>query len=89
MKIESASITVVTAQLANARRFYQQHFAARPLFDCGWYVVLRSNNRPELCLMEPQKILLCICLPATKDRLQQASLTIIVVSKMAYDANLP
>ena len=55
MKIESASITVVTAQLAEARRFYQQHFAARPLFDCGWYVVLRLSNGQELCLMEPQE----------------------------------
>ncbi len=28
MKIESASLTVVTAKVAEARRFYEQHFAA-------------------------------------------------------------
>ena len=54
MTIESVSITVVTPHLAEARRFYEQHFGASPLFDCGWYVVLRLGNGQELCFMEPQ-----------------------------------
>jgi catechol 2,3-dioxygenase-like lactoylglutathione lyase family enzyme len=48
-------MTVVTSKLATTRRFYETHFDARPIFDCGWYVVLRfdsSGTGPEICLME-------------------------------------
>ncbi|WP_419659108.1 glyoxalase/bleomycin resistance protein/dioxygenase [Desulfosarcina variabilis str. Montpellier] len=57
MKIQSASMTIVTSKLPETRHFYETHFDARPLFDCGWYVVLRlgvSGSGPEVCLMEPK-----------------------------------
>lgn len=54
MTINAVSTTIITPQLDASRRFYQQHFAARPLFDCGWYVVLRLGTGHELCLMAPQ-----------------------------------
>jgi len=57
MSIRSASITIVTSTLPETRRFYETHFRARPVFDCGWYVVLRldsSGSGAEICLMEPQ-----------------------------------
>lgn len=56
--IESASVTIVTRKLSETRRFYEENFDARPVFDCGWYVVLRLNespSKPELCLMEPKE----------------------------------
>ena len=57
MEIRSASTTIVTSTLPETRRFYEEHLGARPVFDCGWYVVLRfglSGPGPEICLMEPQ-----------------------------------
>ncbi|PVY70108.1 glyoxalase/bleomycin resistance protein/dioxygenase superfamily protein [Tamilnaduibacter salinus] len=57
MTIESASMTIVTENLPETRRFYETHFSARPVFDCGWYVVLRMtapHQEPEICLMSPQ-----------------------------------
>lgn len=57
MKIDSASVTIVTEHLADTRHFYETHFDAWASFDCGWYVVLklgRDPTAPELCLMEPR-----------------------------------
>jgi len=50
-------MTIVTTKLPETRQFYEAHFGARPIFDCGWYVVLRldsSGSGPEICLMEPK-----------------------------------
>lgn len=57
MTFRSASVTLITRDLIATRKFYEQHFEAQPLFDCGWYVVLRlgAKGAPELCLMEPQQ----------------------------------
>lgn len=58
MLIKSASITIVTQSLRDTRKFYEDHFNARPVFDCGWYVVLRlttSYQEPEICLMSPKE----------------------------------
>ena len=58
MSIKSASLTIVTQNLADTRKFYEDHFNARPVFDCGWYVVLRLTTpyqEPEICLMSPQE----------------------------------
>ncbi|MBS97539.1 MAG: glyoxalase [Oceanospirillaceae bacterium] len=58
MSIESASITIVTQNLPDTRKFYESHFNARPVFNCGWYVVLKlttSYQAPEICLMSPQE----------------------------------
>jgi uncharacterized glyoxalase superfamily protein PhnB len=56
MTVQAACPTIVTRQLAEARRFYAEHFNAHVSFDCGWYVVLRLSgpDGPELCLMEPR-----------------------------------
>ena len=57
MNIQSASLTIVTHKLPDTRAFYETHFSALPVFDCGWYVVLRlntSDSSAEICLMEPQ-----------------------------------
>jgi catechol 2,3-dioxygenase-like lactoylglutathione lyase family enzyme len=57
MDIETASVTFTTTHLLEVRRFYEQHWGAKTVFDCGWYVVLRLagvETGPELCLMEPR-----------------------------------
>ena len=57
MNILTASVTFTTSRLSEARRFYEQHFDAKAIFDCGWYVVLRlegADAGPEVCLMEPR-----------------------------------
>ncbi|MBY6063671.1 VOC family protein [Pseudidiomarina sediminum] len=57
MFIEATSLTIVTPELETAKAFYQEHFAAHPVFDCGWYVVLafaHSSAAQQLCLMQPQ-----------------------------------
>lgn len=48
------SPTLVTADIAAVRAFYEHHFDAAPVFDCGWYVVLRLPLGAELCLKAPQ-----------------------------------
>lgn len=57
MTIRSASLTIVTGALSQTRAFYEAHFDAEPVFDCGWYVVLRLDRSCaglELCLMAPR-----------------------------------
>jgi len=57
MNIQSATLTIVTQKLPETREFYEEHFNARPVFDCGWYVVLHLasvDSKIEICLMEPQ-----------------------------------
>lgn len=92
MTIESASLTIVTLNLPETRKFYETHFAARPVFDCGWYVVLRFDSpgaNPELCLMEPQNDMepfsggaflnLCVCnADRVHGRLSQAGLSVMI-----------
>jgi len=57
MNIISASTTFTTSRLAETRRFYEQYFDAKAVFDCGWYVVLRlseADSVTEVCLIEPR-----------------------------------
>lgn len=57
MDIRTASTTFTTSRLPETRRFYEDHFDARAVFDCGWYVVLRltgADGGPEVCLIEPR-----------------------------------
>ena len=57
MNIRTASTTFTTSRLSETRRFYEEHFDAKAVFDCGWYVVLRltgADAGPELGLMEPR-----------------------------------
>ena len=58
MNISDATVTFTTSNLSETRGFYERHFAAKPVFDCGWYVVLRfpgEDKGPEICLMEPRE----------------------------------
>ena len=56
MSIKQASITLITPHVDACRQFYEQHFAARPSFDCGWYQVLKlEGGDTEICLMSPQE----------------------------------
>ncbi|SDG40964.1 VOC family protein [Roseospirillum parvum] len=51
------SVTLATDDMAAARAFYQDLLDGRPVFDCGWYVVLRLPSGGEICevcLMQPQ-----------------------------------
>ena len=44
-----------TTYVAACRTFYEQHFAAKRVFDCGWYVSLRINgDGPTIHFMEPR-----------------------------------
>jgi catechol 2,3-dioxygenase-like lactoylglutathione lyase family enzyme len=54
MTIQNISTTITTPHLAESKAFYQRHFAAKPVFDCGWYVVLHLAHNAEICLMEPR-----------------------------------
>ena len=57
MDIRTASATFTTSHLLETRRFYEKHFDAKAIFDCGWYVVLRLSGAdagPEVSLMEPR-----------------------------------
>ena len=57
MNILMASTTFTTFRLSEMRRFYEEHFDANAVFDCGWYVVLRLTGvdaGPEVGLMEPR-----------------------------------
>jgi predicted enzyme related to lactoylglutathione lyase len=57
MNIRTASTTFTTSRLSETRRFYEEHFDAKAVFDCGWYVVLRlteADAGPEVGLMEPR-----------------------------------
>ncbi len=55
MKTIELSTCFCTKSVDACRDFYTQHFAARLIFDCGWYVNLRINgNGPTLQFMQPQ-----------------------------------
>ena len=53
----SSSSTFVTDKLSQVRAFYERHFDARAIFDCGWYVTLRlgpAAGGAEVSFMEPR-----------------------------------
>ncbi|PHQ31844.1 VOC family protein [Rhodopirellula bahusiensis] len=55
MKTDELSTCFCTQSVDECRDFYTRHFAARPIFDCGWYVSLRINgDGPTLQFMQPQ-----------------------------------
>ncbi len=56
MSLKKLSVTLVTSRLSEVKTFYETHFSAKAIFDCGWYVVLKLENtdNTEICLMEPQ-----------------------------------
>ncbi len=45
-----------TNEVDACRSFYQQHFAARLIFDCGWYVnLIIGDSGPSIQFMAPQQ----------------------------------
>lgn len=54
MSIKTASMTLITSKLQETRAFYETHFNARAVFDCGWYLVLEFSHQVQLCLMQSQ-----------------------------------
>lgn len=56
MRTKELSACFVTDEVDACRQFYQQHFSARTIFDCGWYVNLRiGGNGPSIQFMQPRK----------------------------------
>lgn len=50
------STCFVTPEVEACRAFYVQHFRARAIFDCGWYVNLRlGGDGPSIQFMLPQE----------------------------------
>jgi uncharacterized glyoxalase superfamily protein PhnB len=55
MKIIELSTCFVTNDVDVCREFYQRHFLAQAIFDCGWYVNLRMGSHgPSIQFMRPQ-----------------------------------
>ena len=54
MKTTELSTCFITRDLSPCREFYQHHFAAQAVFDCGWYVNLRIGDGPSIQFMQPQ-----------------------------------
>lgn len=50
------SPTITSSRIDESRAFYQTHFAARILFDCGWYLLMRlgPEGAPEIGFMAPR-----------------------------------
>lgn len=56
MQTKELSTCFCTDQVDACRDFYQQHFAARIEFDCGWYLSLViGGNGPSIQFMAPQE----------------------------------
>ncbi|NTV48523.1 MAG: glyoxalase [Geobacteraceae bacterium] len=56
MKTNELSTCFITKNVDNCRDFYERHFAAKAIFDCGWYVNLRiAGNGPSIQFMQPKK----------------------------------
>jgi uncharacterized glyoxalase superfamily protein PhnB len=56
MRTKELSTCFVTNEVDLCRQFYQRHFSAKAIFDCGWYVNLRiGGNGPSIQFMQPQK----------------------------------
>lgn len=55
MKTIELSTCFCTHDVDACRDFYRQHFAAKAIFDCGWYVNLRvGGDGPTVQFMQPQ-----------------------------------
>jgi uncharacterized glyoxalase superfamily protein PhnB len=55
MKTNELSICFCTGEIVGCCSFYEQHFGAKRVFDCGWYVSLRlGGDGPTLHFMEPR-----------------------------------
>jgi uncharacterized glyoxalase superfamily protein PhnB len=56
MKTTELSTCFITKDTAACRSFYERHFSAKAVFDCGWYVNLRiAGDGPSIQFMQPQE----------------------------------
>jgi hypothetical protein len=56
MKTIELSTCFITKHVDACRSFYERHFAAQAIFDCGWYLNLRiGGNGPSIQFMQPQE----------------------------------
>lgn len=55
MKTKELSACFCTVEVAKCKAFYERHFAAKVIFDCGWYVNLRIDDEGKsIQFIEPQ-----------------------------------
>ena len=55
MKTSELSTCFCTNKIEACGEFYRHYFAAKVIFDCGWYVNLRiGEDGPSIQFMEPQ-----------------------------------
>ena len=56
MKTNELSTCFCTNDVDACRDFYSQHFAAKVIFDCGWYINLKiGEDGPTIQFMQPQE----------------------------------
>ncbi len=56
MKTNKLSTCFCTTEVDSCREYYTKYFAAKPVFDCGWYVVLKMDKGgSEICVIQPQE----------------------------------
>ncbi|WP_321365716.1 VOC family protein [uncultured Desulfuromusa sp.] len=56
MKVNELSTCFFTNDVDACRDFYRQYFAAKEIFDCGWYINLRiGEDGPTIQFMQPQE----------------------------------
>ena len=55
METSELSTCFCTNDIEACSEFYKQYFAAKVIFDCGWYVNLRiGEDGPSIQFMQPQ-----------------------------------
>lgn len=56
MNTRELSPCFVTKDVDACRDFYQRHFSAKAIFDCGWYLNFRiGGGGPSIQFMQPQE----------------------------------
>lgn len=55
MQVLAHSTCFCTTELAACKHFYQTCFAARVIFDCGWYITLEFGNNGAISFIQPQE----------------------------------
>lgn len=62
MKTGELSTCFCTNEIEICREFYQRYFAAKVIFDCGWYINLRiGGGGPSIQFMQPQNDMAEFC----------------------------
>jgi len=56
METLELSTCFVTTEVDACYEFYKNHFSAKEIFNCGWYINLQINgNGPSIQFMQPQE----------------------------------